>query len=259
MSFVSNFLNGSGARMIQPIPGGKYYIVEYIKDMSVSPSDAQTAYFANAMNFRKRQLAVLMDNDELITQAGSIQWFTGPLTVKTDVKNPGDLIGKLVGATVTKETAIKPKYSGSGLIVLEPTYKYLLVENLKNWLGGLVLEDGLFLACDGSVKIKTVARTTISSAVLGKEGLFNSCLTGEGRVALESPVPMEELICLDLNDEVVKIDGSFAIAWSNSLKFTVERTTKTLIGSAASGEGFVNVYRGTGRLLMAPVMSPANP
>ena len=44
-----------------------------------------------------------------------------------------------------------------------------------------------------------------------------------------------------------------AIAWSDSLKFTVERSTKTLVGSAVSGEGLVNVYRGTGRVLIAPV------
>lgn len=44
-----------------------------------------------------------------------------------------------------------------------------------------------------------------------------------------------------------------AIAWSGSLDFTVERSGKSLIGSAASGEGLVNVYRGTGKVLMAPV------
>ena len=32
-----------------------------------------------------------------------------------------------------------------------------------------------------------------------------------------------------------------------------ERSTKTLIGSAVSGEGLVNVYRGTGKVLMSPV------
>ena len=31
------------------------------------------------------------------------------------------------------------------------------------------------------------------------------------------------------------------------------KTTKTLVGSAVSGEGLVNVYRGTGRVLMCPV------
>ena len=44
-----------------------------------------------------------------------------------------------------------------------------------------------------------------------------------------------------------------AIAGSSSLDFTVERSGKTLIGSAASGEGLVNVYRGTGKVLLAPV------
>ena len=46
---------------------------------------------------------------------------------------------------------------------------------------------------------------------------------------------------------------NFVIAWSGSLNFTVERSGKSLIGSAASGEGLVNVYRGTGKVLMAPV------
>ena len=70
---------------------------------------------------------------------------------------------------------------------------------------------------------------------------------------MESKVQREELIEVELQDDVLKVDGSFAIAWSNSLNFTVERTTKTLIGSAASGEGLVNVYRGTGKVLMAPL------
>lgn len=45
-----------------------------------------------------------------------------------------------------------------------------------------------------------------------------------------------------------------ALAWSNTLKFTVERSGKTLIGSAASGEGLVNVYRGTGKVWLTPVL-----
>jgi len=55
-------------------------------------------------------------------------------------------------------------------------------------------------------------------------------------------------------NDVLKVDGNFAIAWSGSLEFTVERSGKTLIGSAASGEGLVNVYRGTGKVLMAPIL-----
>ena len=51
----------------------------------------------------------------------------------------------------------------------------------------------------------------------------------------------------------LKIDGNLAVCWSSNLDFTVERSTGTLVGSAVSGEGLVNVYRGTGRVLMSPV------
>ena len=96
-------------------------------------------------------------------------------------------------------------------------------------------------------------RSNLSSAVAGNEGLFNLSLQGAGTACLESHVPKEELVEITLQNDVLKIDGNMAIAWSGSLAFTVERSGKTLLGSAASGEGLVNVYRGTGKILMAPV------
>lgn len=78
-------------------------------------------------------------------------------------------------------------------------------------------------------------------------------LRGNGIVCLESFVPREELVIVELENEEFRVDGNYAIAWSSCLNFTVERSTKTLLGSAASGEGLVNVYRGTGRILLAPV------
>ena len=41
---------------------------------------------------------------------------------------------------------------------------------------------------------------------------------------------------------------------SSTLDFTVERSAKTLMGSAVSGEGLVNVYRGTGQVWLAPTI-----
>ena len=68
-----------------------------------------------------------------------------------------------------------------------------------------------------------------------------------------SNVPEDELIEVILENDELKIDGNLAVCWSSNLEFTVERSTKTLVGSAVSGEGLVNVYRGTGRVLMCPV------
>ena len=127
-----------------------------------------------------------------------------------------------------------------------------IIEDVADW-NGLVLDDGLFLACESKIKQKVVARTNISSAMLGKEGLFNLCLEGEGVAVLESPVPRDELIEINLENDEVRIDGNFAIAWSKSLDFRVEKSSKGLVGSAVSGEGLVNVYRGIGKILMAPI------
>lgn len=249
---IKNFVDNKNIRTLDE--KGAFTAVEYLRDLSVSPGDAQTAYFCNEMNVRKRQVICDLSKSNVTVQAGAMQWMAGNVNATTGIKGVGDLFGKAVRGKVTGESAIKPEYTGDGTLVLEPTYKYILLEDLREWGGSIVLDDGLFLACESHLKHKAVMRSNLSSAVAGGEGLFNLGITGEGIVCLESNCPREELVEVTLNDDVLKIDGNFAIAWSGSLNFTVERSGKTLIGSAASGEGLVNVYRGTGKVLMAPVL-----
>ena len=78
-------------------------------------------------------------------------------------------------------------------------------------------------------------------------------MQGNGVAALESNVPEDELIEVILENDEMKIDGNLAVCWSSNLEFTVERSTKTLVGSAVSGEGLVNVYKGTGKVWLAPL------
>lgn len=249
---IKNFAENKNIRTLDE--KGAFTVVEYLRDLSVSPGDAQIAYFCNEMNVRKRQVICDLGKSNVTVQAGAMQWMAGNVNATTGIKGVGDLFGKAVRGKVTGESAIKPEYTGDGTLVLEPTYKYILLEDLREWGGSIVLDDGLFLACESHLKHKAVMRSNLSSAVAGGEGLFNLGITGEGIVCLESNCPREELVEVTLDRDVLKIDGNFAIAWSGSLDFTVERSGKTLIGSAASGEGLVNVYRGTGKVLMAPVL-----
>ena len=232
---------------------GAFSVIEYQRDLSVAPGEAMMAYYCNAMNVRKRQVVCDLSKSNVTTQAGAMQWMVGDVNAKSGLMGLGDLIGKAFRGSVTGESAIKPEYTGSGTLVLEPTYKHIILLDVAQWNGGIVLDDGLFLACESTLKHKAVARSNFSSAVAGGEGLFNLGLTGNGIVCLESACPREELVEITLNNDVLKIDGNMAIAWSKSLDFTVERSGKTLLGSAASGEGLVNVYRGTGKVLLAPV------
>lgn len=234
---------------------GNFHVLEYVQDASVSPMNAMNEYFMSKMNIRRRQVVIDIDKDHsAIIQAGAMQWMGGNVQATSGVKGIGDFLGKALKGAVTKETAVKPEYVGEGCLVLEPTYKYIILADIGKWgPAGMTIEDGMFLACDANVKSKVVARKNLSSAVLGNEGLFNLSLHGNGVAALESNVPEDELIEVILENDELKIDGNLAVCWSSNLEFTVERSTKTLVGSAVSGEGLVNVYRGTGRVLMCPV------
>lgn len=232
---------------------GNITIFEYDHDMSIDPSSAIGAYYAAKMNVRKRQALFQLDQyNPVVCQAGAMQWTAGMVQSGTNINGVGDFAKKLLGAGVTGESAVKPLYQGTGLLMLEPTYRYLLIEDVAEW-NGMVIDDGLYLASQASVSLNTVARKNFSSAIAGGEGLFNTCLSGQGLVILESRYPREELVEVILENDELKIDGNFAVCWSASLNFTVERSTNTLLGSAASGEGLVNVYRGTGKVLMAPL------
>lgn len=248
---VKNFTDNNDIQILKQM--GPFTVIEYVRDLSVTPMTAQTSYFSNLMNVRKRQVICNLAKSPVTIQAGAMQWMIGNANATTGIKGAGDLFSKMVRGKVTGESAIKPEYTGTGEIVLEPTYKHILLINLEEWNNSIVLDDGLFLACESNLKQKAVMRSNISSAVAGNEGLFNLGIEGKGVICLESPCPQEELIEVELQNDVVKIDGNMAIAWSGSLEFTVERSGKTLIGSAASGEGLVNVFRGTGKVLIAPV------
>ena len=234
---------------------GNFHVLEYVQDASVSPMNAMNEYFMSKMGVRRRQVVIDIDKDHsAVIQAGAMQWMGGNVQATSGVKGIGDLLGKAIKGAVTKETAVKPEYVGEGCLVLEPTYKYIILADIGKWgPAGMTIEDGMFLACDANVNSKVVARKNLSSAVLGGEGLFNLSLQGNGVAALESNVPEDELIEVILENDELKIDGNLAVCWSSNLEFTVERSTKTLVGSAVSGEGLVNVYRGTGRVLMCPV------
>lgn len=232
---------------------GGMQVLEYAKDMSVSPYNAKVEYYSAKMNVNKRQVLLNLNGNGYTVQAGAMQWISGNVQMSTGVKGVGNFLGKMVSGAVTGESAVKPIYEGYGQVMLEPTYRHILLTDIASWGGSVVLDDGLFLACDNTVQQKVVARSNVSSALFGREGLFNLSLNGQGVAALESIVPMEELIEINLENDVMKIDGNMAIAWSGSLEFTVEKSGKSLLGSAVSGEGLVNVYRGTGKIWMAPV------
>lgn len=249
---VNNWINDNRKVIAQK---GMFKVIEHQKDLSVGNKNAQTAYYASMMNVRLRQVEIELDGTGSVkTQAGAMQMMLGKVEMETGINNAKGFFGAMVKAAVTEESAVKPQYTGVGQVILEPTYKHILLQSVEDWQGGLVIEDGMFLASEGTVE-HNVNRNSedLGSSLLSGEGMYNLCFTGSGVVALESYVPFEELVEYELENDVLKIDGNMAVCWSGSLKLTVEKSTKGFLGSVASGEGLVNVYRGTGKVWVSPV------
>ena len=250
---VYNFENNDDVKIVAQT--GQFKVIQWDRDLSVTPDSAQTAYFCAKMDVRRRQLVADLDGSTGVTlQAGAMQWTVGNVRATTGVKGVSDLVGKMFRGAVSQDSAIKPEYTGVGKLVCEPTWNHILLIDTSRWGNSVVLNDGLFLACDSTLRHELQRRSNLSSAMAGNEGLFNLGIQGYGALCLESPCPEEELIEITLDNDELKIDGNMALAWSGSLNFTVERSGKSLVGSAASGEGLVNVYRGTGKVLLAPTL-----
>lgn len=233
--------------------GLRVEVLEYEKLLGLTNATmAQQVYFMEKQNIRVRQIALYLNNEKVTIEKGAMSYFQGNIEMVSGV-TLGNALGRMIRGAVTGEHMAQPEYTGTGLLVLEPSFKHFLVLELAQG-ESIIVDDGMFYCAQGSVTVKAVAQQNISSAVAGGESIFQQQLTGPGLIVLESIVPMCEIDVIEMQNDVLRVDGNFAVLRSAGLGFTVERSAKTLIGSAVSGEGLVNVYRGTGQVWLAPTI-----
>ncbi len=151
---------------------------------------------------------------------------------------------------VTKEAAVLPRYRGTGHIYLEPSFSHFLIHRLAG--EEVIADKGMFYCGQGSLDIGAAMQKNVSSALFGGEGLFQTRISGCGICVLESPVPADEVLRIDLKDETLQVDGNFALMRTGRIEFSVEKSTRSLLGTLTSGEGLLQTFRGTGSVWLAP-------
>lgn len=215
-------------------------------------STAMGLFFMRESNIRVRQIAIEINNAGIKIEPGAMSYFKGHIEMVSGL-TVSNALGRIVSGALTGEKAAQPEYKGTGLIVLEPSFKHFIPVELS--AGEQIITDkGMFYCAESSVEVKPIMNKTISGALLGGEGIFQLALKGPGLVVLESPVPMCEIDMMMLNNEELSVDGSFALLRDSNISFSVTRSAKTLIGSAMSGEGLVNKFSGTGQVWLAPTL-----
>ena len=130
----------------------------------------------------------------------------------------------IASSVLANESMIKPQYQGSGIIYLEPSFKHFMIVELNN--EEIIADKGLFYCCESTVSISVQAMKNISSAIAGGEGLFQTKVSGSGYCVFEIPVPEDELVEFELQNEMVQVDGNFTLFRLGNIDFTVEKYQK---------------------------------
>lgn len=215
--------------------------------------DIQSAIMFSFMKdaeIRLRQIKINLNGGAVKLESGALNFLKGNIEMESKMGGILGLGKKLISSKVTGETVFKPRYSGTGEIFLEPTFGHYALVQLEN--EEIIVDDGLFYACEDGIEVGVAAQKNLSSAIMGNEGIFQTKICGTGIVVLEIPVPETEIMKYTLSNDVLKVDGNFALLRSKGVEFSVEKSAKSIIGSTTSGEGFLNVFRGTGEVWLAP-------
>ena len=234
--------------------GLKAEILEY-KSLKGS-SDIQLAgnlFLAKESGMSLKQVKVTLNNSSVTTESGALYYMKGHIEAENKIGGMSGFLKKTIQSKLNQESTFKPTYTGTGEIFLEPSFGHYMFVELNN--ESIIVDKGLFFACESTLETSVSMQKNLSSGLLGNEGWFQTKISGTGLCILEIPVPKDEIIVYELNNEKLQVDGNFALLRSGNINFSVQRSTKKLIGTLTSGEGLLQTFEGTGQVWLAPTQS----
>jgi uncharacterized protein (AIM24 family) len=231
----------------------KFQVLEY--DKLEGATDFETAFGLKIMNeagVKLRQVRIILEDSVVKLEAGALSYMKGEIYIKNKT---GGIIGigkKFINSKLTGEEMFRPTYEGTGEIFLEPSFGHYALIELED--EEIIVDDGLFYACEEEVEVGAAMQKSVSSMLFGKEGIYQTSLSGSGIVVLELPVPETEVFKCKLYNDIIKVDGNFVALRTSNISFTVEKSSSA-VGSVTNGEGMLNVYSGTGEVWLLPTQN----
>jgi len=214
---------------------------------------AEKLFFAKQAGIRLKMVRATLDGGEMVTETGALYFMKGDISMQTKAGGLTGFAKKLIASRLTKESVFKPRYRGTGEVYLEPTFSHFILASLAE--EEMIVDKGMFYACEGTVEVGVAVQKSVSSAMFGGEGLFQTRLSGSGICVLASPVPSNEIIRYQLGGDSLSVDGNFAIVRKGDIKFSVQKSSKSLFGTLTGGEGLLQTFTGTGEVWVAPTQA----
>ena len=202
------------------------------------------AYFEIIEHESQKFIKATINNETIRAEAGALHYYHGNIEMTSKAPSAGGMLKSMVSG----ETIFKPTYTGTGQVYFGPPMfgEYVVLQlNNEEW----ILDQGAYVCSDVGIEVGT-HRNKAMSALMGGEGLWQTSVKGTGTVVMKAPGKVQQI---QMQGERMAVDGSFAVARSSTLDFSVKRASRSLVGSMTSGEGLLNVYQGHGVVLLAPV------
>ncbi len=238
--------------------GFRVEVLEYTSlDGCRDLSSAESLFYAKQAGIRLKMVRITINQSAAILEAGALYFLKGNIQMQSKAGGKGGIMGLAKGIAskaFANETMFRPFYSGTGEIYLEPSFGHFLVYALQP-RQALIVDRGMFYCSEGTVDVSVSMQTTLSAGAFGGEGLFQTRVMGPGICVFTSPVPPDEILAYDLQNERLQVDGTFALMRTEGVQFSVQRSAKGLFGSATSGEGLLQTFEGTGRVWIAPTQA----
>jgi len=188
-----------------------------------------------------RQMRIDLEGTAIRSVRGALSRLEGDVAMTVPLPGPGTLLRTML----SREAAVRPRYSGHGAVFLAPSMKgyHVFTTGGDRW----ILEPGVFWAADAQVDLGLRLERMLPSLWAG-DGLikFQTTVAGEGRIAINTPGPVEEVT---VTDGEILAKGRIVLGWTEGLRFSVKRPGG-YIRSLLAGEPRARAYRGTGRALV---------
>lgn len=193
----------------------------------------------------------LEKGEKVFIQQGSMVYHTPSVVLNTQLNaRKGSGVGKLVGAlgrsVVSGESMFITQASSNdddGLLALAPSMPGQVIA-LELGEKQYRLNDGAFLALDGSAQYK-MERQSLGRAIFGGQGgLFVMTTEGEGTLLANSFGSIKKI---ELENQEITIDNAHVVAWSSDLDYNIH-FENNFFQSIGTGEGLVNTFKGTGEV-----------
>lgn len=184
---------------------------------------------------------------------GSMIYRTAGVEMNTKLNASGAGLGKFVKAVARSAVSGESVFiteivcqAPGGEVAIAPPCPGTIIQ-LDIGANQYRLNDGAFLAMDSSVAYTMESQRVGKALFGGTGGFFVMTTDGQGRLLVNAFGSIKEI---QLNNAAgFAIDNNHVVAWDRNLNYQI-RLQSGFFGSIGTGEGVVNEFSGTGKVLI---------